>query len=199
MPCEMAIAHFVSTPTTSCWIICCLPCSLAMASFIPRCRSADLQAEMPPWMPQKVKGRIVAAGYLGDDKNPDDHVPIDYAELRLDWDIARRTLLLPIQFVSGSNRANLFAQIAPPFERDGIMLLSSMAARLSLDRPRLIRDSLTLKRVSVRIHDLAKRRISSNAPILAPTTPRTSASPYLVISIIPATILSSRSDWPARK
>ena len=55
-------------------------------------------------------------------KIADDHIPIDYAELRFDWDIARRTLLLPIQIVSGSNRANLFAQIAPPFERDGVML-----------------------------------------------------------------------------
>jgi uncharacterized protein DUF3971 len=123
--------------------------------------SADLQAEIAPdGMPQKVKGKISAAGYLGEDKNPDDQIPIDYAELRLDWDIARRTLLLPIQFVSGGNRANLFAQIAPPFERDGVMLFVLNGGSVVLGPIAPDRDTLTLKRVSIRVrHDLAKRRI----------------------------------------
>jgi Protein of unknown function len=123
--------------------------------------SADLQAEIAPdGMPQKIKGKIVAAGYLGDEKNLDDYIPIDYAELTLNWDIARRTLLMPFQLVSGSNRANLFAQIAPPFERDGVMLLVVNGGSVVLGPIAPDRDSLTLKRVSVRIrHDLGKQRI----------------------------------------
>ena len=123
--------------------------------------SADLQAEIAPdGMPQTVKGRIVAAGYLGDAKNPDDYIPIDFAELTLNWDITRRTLLLPFQIVSGSNRANLFAQIAPPFERDGVMLFVLNGGSVVLGPLAPDRDTLTLKRVGVRIrHDLAKQRI----------------------------------------
>ena len=123
--------------------------------------SADLQAEIAPnGMPQKIKGKITAVGSLGDEKNLDDYIPIDYAELTLNWDIARRTLLVPIQLVSGSNRATLFAQIAPPFERDGVMLFVLNGGSVVLGPLAPDRETLTLKRVSVRIrHDLAKQLI----------------------------------------
>jgi hypothetical protein len=123
--------------------------------------SAEIRAEIAPnGMPQILRGRIVAAGYIGEEQAPEEQTPIDFAELRLDWDAARGTLLAPIQLVSGANRLTLFAQLTPPLQRDGILLFSLHGGTVVLGPIAPDRDPLVLKRVAVRIrHDFAKQRI----------------------------------------
>ncbi len=124
--------------------------------------SAEVRAEIAPnGMPQILKGRIIASGFLGEEKNIDDQIAIDLAEFRLDWDIARRTLLVPFQVVSGANRLTLFAQLTPPLQPDGESLFSLSGGSVVLGPLAPDRDPLVLKRVAVRIrHDLAKQQIS---------------------------------------
>ena len=123
--------------------------------------SAALTAEIAPdGMPQLLRGRIVASGYIGDEKNPDDQIAIDLAEISLDWRIARRTLQMPVTLVSGGNRLVLFAEIAPPLQRDGVMMFSLHGGSVVLGPLPPDREPLVLKRVAIRIkHDLAKQRI----------------------------------------
>ncbi|HXF90222.1 MAG TPA: DUF3971 domain-containing protein [Xanthobacteraceae bacterium] len=123
--------------------------------------SADIRAEIAPnGMPQQVRGRIVASGYLGHQRNPDELIPIDLAHIQLNWDIARGTLQAPFQLISGTNRLTLYAELTPPLQRDGIMTLSLQGGTVVLDPMPPERDPLVLKRIAVRLrHDLAKQRI----------------------------------------
>lgn len=123
--------------------------------------SADIRAEIAPnGMPQQVRGRIVASGYLGHQQNPDGLIPIDLADIRLDWDVARGTLQAPFQLISGANRLTLYAELTPPQRRDGIILLSLHGGSVVLGPMPPERDPLVLKRIAVRLrHDLAKQRI----------------------------------------
>jgi hypothetical protein len=123
--------------------------------------SAELRAEIAPnGIPQVLRGRIVASGYLGDPRNIDEQIHIESVDFRLDWDAARGTLLAPIQLVSGSNRITLYTQLTPPQQRDGVMLFSLHGGSVVLGPLPPDRDPLVLKRIAVRIrHDLAKQRI----------------------------------------
>lgn len=123
--------------------------------------TAEVRAEIgADGMPQFLRGRIVASGSLGDEKNPDERIAIDFAEFRLDWDIARGTLLVPFQVISGANRMTLYAQFTPPQQRDGVMLFTLDGGQVVLGPIPPERDPLVLKRVAIRIkHDLGKRRI----------------------------------------
>jgi hypothetical protein len=123
--------------------------------------SADIRAEIAPdGMPQQVRGRIVASGYLGHQRNPDELIPIDLADIRLDWDVMRGTLQAPFQLISGANRLTLYAELTPPLQRDGIMTLSLQGGTVVLGPMPPEREPLVLKRIAVRLrHDLAKQRI----------------------------------------
>ncbi len=123
--------------------------------------SADIRAEIAPnGVPQQVRGRIVASGYLGHQRNPDELIPIDLADIRLDWDVTRGTLQAPFQLISGANRATLYAELTPPLQRDGIMMLSLHGGTVVLGPMPPEREPLVLKRIAVRLrHDLAKQRI----------------------------------------
>ena len=71
--------------------------------------SANLTAEIASdGMPQLLIGRISASGYIGDEKNLDEQIAIDSADIGLDWRIARGTLQMPITLVSGGNRSQLY-------------------------------------------------------------------------------------------
>ena len=49
--------------------------------------SAEIRAEIAPdGMPQFLNGRVIASGFLGEEKNPDDQIAVDLAEFRFDWD-----------------------------------------------------------------------------------------------------------------
>ena len=64
-----------------------------------------------------VDGRVqVDKGFLIDVDDPEVRIPIDRAEINLEWDATRRTLAMPFQIVSGGNRLTLMAQADAPRE-----------------------------------------------------------------------------------
>jgi len=123
--------------------------------------SAEVRAELSTdGTPQLLKGHVVATGSIGEEQDPDDRITIDLVEFRLDWDIARRTLLVPFQLISGGNRVTLFAQLAPPLQRDGSWITTLHGGSIVLGPLAQEKDALVLKRVAVRLrHDLTRQRI----------------------------------------
>lgn len=123
--------------------------------------NADIRAEIAPdGAPQTLRGRIAAAGYIGDEKAPEERIPIDFADIRLDWDLQRGTLLSPIELKSGANRLMLYAQLTPPAQRDGIMTLTLDGGSVVLGPLAQDREPLVLNNIAVQIrHDLARQLV----------------------------------------
>jgi hypothetical protein len=68
-------------------------------------------------VPQALEGRIqLDKGSIVDTEDPLGSIPIDRAEISLDWDSARQALIMPFQVVSGGNRITLVAQLNAPRE-----------------------------------------------------------------------------------
>ncbi|NLS72633.1 hypothetical protein E3H11_27770 [Bradyrhizobium brasilense] len=66
-------------------------------------------------LPTYFRGKInVGAGYIIDTDTPDYPMPIDAAEMSVEWDSGRRVLLAPIKVVSGANRITLLGHLEPP-------------------------------------------------------------------------------------
>ena len=96
-----------------------------------RARSADLGAH-----PRRHRARRHSAdarrqdpGGQGRHHRPDDplaRIPIDRAEINLDWDATRQALVMPFQVVSGGNRITLLAQFDAPREGGGIWGLAGL-------------------------------------------------------------------------
>lgn len=82
--------------------------------------SASIRAEIDAeGMTQSLQGRIIAdAGPLTETADPEAGLSIDRAEFNLEWDAARRVLVVPFQIVSGGTRMTLFARIEPPRTQD---------------------------------------------------------------------------------
>jgi hypothetical protein len=82
--------------------------------------TASLRAEIgADGTTQSFQGRVIAdAGFLTESTEPSAPA-IDRAEFNLEWDAARRILVVPFQVVAGANRFTLFAHIEPPRTRDG--------------------------------------------------------------------------------
>ena len=80
--------------------------------------SAVIRAEIGfDGTPLLIDGRVIAdAGTIGDMENPSASFEIDKAELSLDWDATRRSLVAPFQILSGGNRFTLLAQLEAPRE-----------------------------------------------------------------------------------
>jgi hypothetical protein len=80
--------------------------------------SASLRAEIgADGTTQSLQGRIIAeAGFLTESTDPS-ALAIDRAEFNLEWDAARRVLVVPFQIIAGGNRFTLFAHIEPPRTR----------------------------------------------------------------------------------
>jgi hypothetical protein len=78
--------------------------------------SARVRADIgPDGMPHMLDGRIVVEkGVLIDPDDPLGRVPIDRAEVNLEWDASRQALLMPLLLVSGSNRFTLVTQADAP-------------------------------------------------------------------------------------
>src|SRR5262249_4589819 len=51
--------------------------------------------------------------------DPLGRIPIDRADINLEWDVKRQALMVPFQVVSGGNRVTLLAQFDPPREGSG--------------------------------------------------------------------------------
>ena len=66
-------------------------------------------------LPTYFRGKLTAgAGNIIDNDTPDYPMPIDQAELSVEWDAGRRVLLAPFKFVSGENRVTSLAHVEPP-------------------------------------------------------------------------------------
>lgn len=79
--------------------------------------SGIIRAEIgPDSLPTVVEGRLTAeAGLVGDPADVDGSFQLDRAEITLDWDANRKTLLVPFQIHSGANRITLLSRFdAPP-------------------------------------------------------------------------------------
>ena len=83
--------------------------------------SGRIRADIgPDGKPQMIDGRIVAEkGFIVDLDDPLARIPIDRAEISLDWDATRPALVMPFQVVSGGNRFTLLAQLDAPRESGG--------------------------------------------------------------------------------
>ena len=67
-----------------------------------------------------IEGRIVVEkGFVIDVDDPLVRIPIDRAEISLDWDATRHALVMPFQIISGGNRIALQAQFDAPREANG--------------------------------------------------------------------------------
>ena len=78
--------------------------------------SGELKGELGrDGLPTYFRGKITAgAGNLIDSDTPDYPMPIDSAELSLEWDAGRRVLVAPFKVVSGANRITLLGHLEPP-------------------------------------------------------------------------------------
>src|SRR5204863_3762812 len=108
--------------------------------------SARIRADIgPDGIPRMLDGRIVVEkGYVIDLDEPLERIPIDRAEISLDWDASRHALVAPFQIVSGGNRITLLAQFDAPRDGSGVWGLKVtggtvlLASTASVDRDPLI-------------------------------------------------------------
>jgi hypothetical protein len=116
----------------------------------------------PDGIPRMVEGRIVVDnGFIVDVDDPLVRIPIDRAEVSLDWDAARQALLVPFQIVSGGNRITLQAQCDAPREREGAWAVKVSAGSVVLASPMMAESSaVTLNRILLRLRlDAGNRRL----------------------------------------
>ncbi len=113
-------------------------------------------------MPRMVDGRIVVdKGVINDLDDPEGNVPVDRAEISLDWDPTRRALVMPFQVLSGGNRVTLLAQAEAPREGGGPWGLKVSGGTIVLG-PAAASDAeaLVLNRILLQLRvDLARQRV----------------------------------------
>ncbi|MEX0840987.1 MAG: DUF3971 domain-containing protein [Xanthobacteraceae bacterium] len=114
--------------------------------------SASLRAEIGQGgAMQGLQGRIIVeGGTVADLNDPDLAISIDRAEFSLDWDAARRRLIVPFQIISGGNRMTLFAQIEPPQAKDGIWKMGMTGGTVVLGAGQRQEDPVVFNRILVR-------------------------------------------------
>ncbi|KRR16563.1 hypothetical protein CQ14_30520 [Bradyrhizobium lablabi] len=78
--------------------------------------SGELKGELGrDGLPTYFRGKVTAgAGHLIDSDTPDYPMPIDSAEMSVEWDAGRRVLVAPFKVVSGANRITLLGHLEPP-------------------------------------------------------------------------------------
>ncbi len=115
----------------------------------------------PDGMPHMVDGKVlVDKGYLIDADDPQVRVAIDRAEFNLEWDATRRTLAMPFQIVSGSNRLTLVGHANAPQEAGGPWGLRVSGGTVVLGPPPGATGSLVLNRIALNLKfDPAARRL----------------------------------------
>ena len=125
--------------------------------------SARIRADIgPDGIPHMLEGKIlVDKGVVIDLDDPLARIPIDRAEINLDWDATRQALVMPFQVLSGGNRITLLAQFDAPREGSSVWGLQVsggtvvLASAAPADQKPLI-----LNRVALRMRvDPAKQRI----------------------------------------
>ena len=116
--------------------------------------SGTVRAEIgPDLLPQLLEGRIVAeSGMVGNVDEPETSFKLDKAEFTLDWDAARRSLVMPFQVVSGSNRVTLLSQFEAPRDPGAPWRVTVTGGSLVLTAGQNESDPLVLNRIMVRAH-----------------------------------------------
>jgi hypothetical protein len=116
--------------------------------------SGVIRAELgSDFLPQTVEGRIVAEpGTIGNIEDPDNSFRIDKAEFTLDWDINRRSFVMPFQILSGGNRITLLSQFEAPRETNAPWRVTVTGGSLVLTAGQQEHDPLVLSRIMVRAH-----------------------------------------------
>jgi hypothetical protein len=111
----------------------------------------------PDGIPHMLDGRMaVEKGVVVDLDDPLVRVPIDRAEISLDWDKTRQALMMPFQVVSGGSRITLLAQFNAPRDSSGVWGLEVSGGSLMLASAPADPNALVLNRV------LLKLRINPN-------------------------------------
>ena len=124
--------------------------------------SGRIRADVgPDGIPYMLDGRIVVEkGLIVDLDDPLVRVPIDRAEISLDWDKSRRALVAPFQVVSGGTRITLLAQFESPHDGSGIWGLQISGGGAVLASAPVDPHALVLNRVLLRMRiNPAKQRI----------------------------------------
>src|SRR5262245_45745395 len=124
--------------------------------------SGRIRADIgPDGMPHMLDGRIVVEkGLIVDLDDPLVRVPIDRAEISLDWDKNRRALVAPFQVVCGGTRITLLAQFDSPRDGSGIWGLQISGGGAVLASAPVDPHALVLNRVLLQLRiNPAKQRI----------------------------------------
>ena len=124
--------------------------------------SARIRADIgPDGIPHMLDGRIlVEKGVIIDLDDPLARVPIDRAEINLDWDATRQGLVMPFQVVSGGNRFTLLAQFDAPREGNPVWGVQISGGTVVLASAATDPAPLVLNRILLRLRiDPSKQRI----------------------------------------
>ena len=88
--------------------------------------SASARAEIAPdGTLQRFQGQVLAeAGTIVDHDGQNTTIKIDSADIRFNWDVRQRALIIPFQIHSGGNQFTLRAALDAPTDQNGVWLLS---------------------------------------------------------------------------
>jgi Protein of unknown function len=125
--------------------------------------SARIRADIgPDGIPRMLNGRILAEkGVIVDLDDPQlARIPLDRAEITLDWDASRQALVVPFQLLSGGNRMTLYAQFDAPRDGGNIWGLQVSGGTVVLASAPTDPNPVILNRIQLRLRiDPAKQRI----------------------------------------
>src|SRR5215831_687563 len=115
----------------------------------------------PDGIPHMLDGRMaVEKGVVVDLDDPLVRVPIDRAEISLDWDKTRQALMMPFQVLSGGSRITLLAQFNAPRDGSGVWGVDVSGGSLMLAAAPADPNALVLNRVQLKLRiDPNKQRI----------------------------------------
>jgi Protein of unknown function len=87
--------------------------------------SATMRGEVAPdGTPEIASGHFMMVnGVINDPSSPDGRIPIDRAEMTVDWSNAQHALAVPFQLVSGGTRFTLMARAEAPRDPNGAWML----------------------------------------------------------------------------
>jgi AsmA-like C-terminal region/Protein of unknown function len=114
--------------------------------------SATLRGEVAPdGTPEIASGRFMMVnGTLNDPSSPDTHIPIDRAEMTIDWSNAQHALAVPFQLVSGGTRFTLMARAEAPRDPNGAWVLGLSGGSVVLTPADPGDEAVLLNRIVVR-------------------------------------------------
>ena len=124
--------------------------------------SGRIRADVgPDGIPHMLDGRVVVEkGIIVDLDDPLVRIPIERAEISLEWDKDRRALMAPFQVVSGGNRITLLAQFDAPSDGSGAWGLQISGGSAVLAAAPVDPNALILNRVLLRLRiDTNKQRV----------------------------------------